>query len=402
MEKNDDEGDEDVVENNDKEDIILKVEEINGERTFSGELPLSESHSLEVDVELSSSSLHDEESSFEAEKENTTSSLNCTGNSLSANSLGWSTQPAVSESYDAILESYSSRAVLSSTPDINDVRLSIAANPLANSTNLFAGGNSSSSFSSDNDFEIIPKSVVLNTSDAENKRFLEQLSRLANEKSLPEQDYKCALCFRPIGMIYGKCRLCHVDGSLYCTECHIEDEAIIPAQIIYNWSFRKLSVSRHNKKRLQTIETEAIFDLLLLSPLLYSVIPEMADVLDLRTQLFFLHAYLFTCQEGVALKMRKMVWPREHLFEHIHLYSINDLLQVRVITLVCMFSNVNFNLYQTSGVQQQPRADTSPDDRLCPFARLQLCPLQAQGLLLRNMQRLTDSLPLRYGLNEAL
>lgn len=322
--------DEDVQEEV-KEDIVLKVEELNGENTSRE--ALSENHSLnfEVDVELSSSSAHEDESSLEAEKENT-SSLNCTGNSLSANSLGWSTQPAVSESYDAILESYSSRAILSSTPDIHDVRISIAANPLANATNLFPGGNSSSSFSSDNDFEIIPKSVVLNTSDAENKRFLEQLSRLANEKSLPEQDYKCALCFRPIGMIYGKCRLCHVDGSLYCTECHIEDEAVIPAQIIYNWSFRKCSVSRHNKKRLQTIETEPIFDILLLSPLLYSVIPEMADVLDLRTQLFFLHAYLFTCQEGVALKMRKMVWPREHLFEHIHLYSVNDLLQVRVVT----------------------------------------------------------------------
>jgi len=135
-------------------------------------------------------------------------------------------------------------------------------------------------------------------------------------------------------MIYGKSRLCHIDGHLYCTECHTDEESIIPAQIIYNWSFRKFPIAKHNKKRVMSIETEPIFDIKLLSPLLYSVIDEMAEVLQLRTQLFFLHAYLFTCQESVAVKMRKMVWPREHLFEHIHLYSINDLLQVYNNTLV--------------------------------------------------------------------
>ena len=347
------EEEEEEAENN--VDIILKVEEITTEDgvNTSGELPVAErsggSSSFHLDLDDSSSSYLQEFN--DSGKENNTSS-NCTGNSLSANS-GWSsTGPAVhDESYDAILESYSSRnaanaAVLSSTPDINDVRLSITSgnpsssssipNPLANATNLLLFGSSgdhgpnvsASSFSSDNDFEIIPKSVVLNNSDADNQRFFEQLSRLAQEHGLDEQDYKCQLCFRPIGMIYGKSRLCHVDGHLYCTECHAEEEAIIPAQIIYNWSFRRLAVSRHNKKRLATIETEPIFDIKLLSPLLYSVVPEMAEVLDLRTQLFFLHAYLFTCQEGVALRMRKMVWPREHLFEHIHLYSLADLLQV--------------------------------------------------------------------------
>lgn len=283
---------------------------------ISAERPIDSSHVEEGSV-----------NEFESEKENS-----CTGNSLSINS-GWSTQPVLpDESYDAILESYSSRAVLSSTPDINDVRMSISAGirPLANQ---HLNAQYSSSFSSENDYEIIPKNVILSNSDADNQIFFEQLSKIAQEHGLDEQDYKCHLCNRPIGMIYGKSRLCNVDGYLYCTECHTEEEAIIPAQIIYNWNFRRFGVSRHNKKRLLTIETEPIFDIKLLSPLLYSVIDEMAEVVDLRTQLFFLHAYLFTCQESVALKMRKMVWPREHLFEHIHLFSVADLVAVQQSTL---------------------------------------------------------------------
>ena len=269
----------------------------------------------------------DEESIQDYDNENENC---CTGNSLSANS-GWSTQPIVihDESYNAILESYSSRAVLSSTPDINDVRQSISANPLANATNFHSNVQQySSSFSSESDFEIIPKNVILNNTDVDNQRFFEQLSKIAQEHGLDEQDYKCHFCNRPIGMIYGKSRLDSIDGFLYCTECNTDEEAMVPAQIIYNWNFKKFSVSKHNKKRLMTIESEPIFDIKLLVPILYSVVPEMAEVLDLRTQLFFLHAYLFTCQENVATKMRKMVWPREHLFEHIHLYSVNDLVQV--------------------------------------------------------------------------
>lgn len=237
----------------------------------------------------------------------------CLGNSLSVKS-GWSTQPMIlEESYNALLESYSTRAILSSTPDIK------GSIPFVNNDNLIT----------DNDFEIIPKNMICND-DAENQKFLEQISKLSHEFGLDEQDYKCYQCSRPIGMIYGKCTLCHIDGHLYCSECHNEEESVIPAQIIYNWNFKKFPISKSNKTRLAVIENEPIFDLKVLSPNLYTAIPEMAEISNLRTQLFFLHAYLFTCQEHIALKMRKLVWPREHLFEHIHLYSINDLQQVTI------------------------------------------------------------------------
>lgn len=41
----------------------------------------------------------------------------------------------------------------------------------------------------------------------------------------------------------------------------------------------------------------------------------------LRLQLHFIQAYLFTCSSDKGQELRKMFWPREYLYEHVHLYS---------------------------------------------------------------------------------
>lgn len=310
------------------------------ERSTFPEIKIEESQAIsEKDSGLEEKSNEDAE-----EEEKEAGSSNYTGNSIKS---GWSVQPMVEdESYNAILESYSTRAVLSSTPDISDLRpITITSPATAIGRPVDSGDSNTDSYnsadqgpsepqdssSSYTEFEIIPK-IVMKDSDIKNQRFFDQLGKIAQENGLDEQDYKCNQCSRPIGMIYGKARLCHLDGHLYCVDCHTEEEAIIPAQVLFNWNFKRMPVAKHNRKHLLAIEMEPIFDLKLLSPLLYSNIAEMVEVLDLRTQLFFLHAYLFTCQESIALKMRKFVWPREHLFEHVHLYSLNDLIQVNNVS----------------------------------------------------------------------
>ena len=183
-------------------------------------------------------------------------------------------------------------------------------------------------FAAGGDFEVIPKSIVLNNSELETQEFLMQLNQIGSEIGLDQQDYKCYSCGRPIGMIYGRYRNCKFDGYNYCVDCHKNEESVIPARVMFNWDFKKYSVSTKNKKLLDATESDPLLDVKIASPLLYSVIPELASCLDLRTQLFYLHAYIFTCQESVALELRKLVWPKEHLFEHVHLYSINDMIHV--------------------------------------------------------------------------
>ena len=183
-------------------------------------------------------------------------------------------------------------------------------------------------FAAGGDFEVIPKSIVLDNSEPSTQEFLLQLNQIGSEVGLDQQDYKCYSCGRPIGMIYGRYRSCKFDGYNYCIDCHKNDEAVIPSRVLFNWDFKRYHVSKKNKKLLDATESDPLLDVKVASPLLYTVVPELATCLDLRTQLFFLHAYIFTCQESVALELRKIVWPKEHLFEHVHLYSVNDITQV--------------------------------------------------------------------------
>lgn len=44
---------------------------------------------------------------------------------------------------------------------------------------------------------------------------------------------------------------------------------------------------------------------------------------DFRIQLENLSAYLLTCRENVMESLKKMLWPREYLYEKIHLYSLS-------------------------------------------------------------------------------
>ena len=177
-------------------------------------------------------------------------------------------------------------------------------------------------------YEVIPQSIVLDNSDESTQRFLSKFFKIQIEVGLDRQDYKCNRCARPIGMVYGRSRLCKYDGLHYCLDCNQDDKAIIPARVIHNWDFSRYTISRENKDKLDLVENEPLINIKLANPLLYQYNASMKECLQLRTQLFYLHAYLFTCQESVALDLRKQVWPSEHLFEHIHLYSLNDLQQV--------------------------------------------------------------------------
>lgn len=180
------------------------------------------------------------------------------------------------------------------------------------------------------EFEIIPKSFSITSKhvDALTQSLIELIGKIQNEKGLDAQNFQCNGCARPVGMIYGKARVCGYNGSYYCYECHENDEFVIPARIIHNWDFKKYKVAKYTKLFLEQIEEEPLIDIRKFNPSIYTAIEEMNEVLALRTQLSYLRSYLFTCRESVAEELRKKVWPKEHLYEHIHLYSLSDLLSV--------------------------------------------------------------------------
>ncbi|XP_012282171.1 protein RUBCNL-like isoform X2 [Orussus abietinus] len=154
----------------------------------------------------------------------------------------------------------------------------------------------------------------------------DQLGRLPREKGLDLQNYSCLGCGQPIGMKFSKACVCSFSGDYYCSSCMATDEFLIPSRMIHNWDLRRYPVSQKAADYLTNCPT--LLDLKILNPRIYMAVDNMAQLQSLRIQLNLLRAYLFTCREPIIESLQKKVAPKDYLYEHVHQYSLTDLLDV--------------------------------------------------------------------------
>lgn len=166
-------------------------------------------------------------------------------------------------------------------------------------------------------------------SEKDSQTRISNLMQICNEKGIANQNYQCKSCPSPLGLLYGKPLVCTYDGCYYCSDCHRNDEFYIPSRIIFNWDFSKHKVSVKNFEFLKEIQEYPLIDIDKVNPELYDYISDMRDTKLLRIRLAHLSSYLFTCKKSVAEKFRQSLWPKEYLYEDIHLYSVIDFLQIQ-------------------------------------------------------------------------
>lgn len=154
------------------------------------------------------------------------------------------------------------------------------------------------------------------------------VSVIAKELGLDNQDYKCATCKDDISFVV-KSYVCALTGEYFCGTCISKDEIPIPARIIHNWDFKVYQVSEKALKYIEEIKDHPVIDFKTANPYIYTAVEEMAKLQILRNQLNYLRAYLYTCREPIIEELQKQMWPREYMYEHIHQYSISDLMQVK-------------------------------------------------------------------------
>lgn len=77
--------------------------------------------------------------------------------------------------------------------------------------------------------------------------------------------------------MFGEAKLCRFDGLHYCYECHVDDERVIPARVLFNWDFRKHRVCVRTREFLDSIELTAVLDVEKVNAALYNYIPELED-----------------------------------------------------------------------------------------------------------------------------
>ncbi|KAK8784953.1 hypothetical protein V5799_008678 [Amblyomma americanum] len=254
------------------------------------------------------------------------------GASAAADKSDGSDDSLEQQSYDSLVLSYTQNITrqVSGTPEMRDlitsaIRTCSESQAAPSRTKSEDQRSSADSLDDLADFEVVPTEKA---PDVRTSELLALMGFIQQEKGLDQQAYACRGCHCPIGMIYGASSVCSYDGYSYCPDCSGNESHVIPARIIHNWDFRKHPVCREAKNLLKKYEDEPLLDLRVLNPSLYDAVPELAATQVLRSQLGFLRPYLQTCSEAASSALRKLIWPREHLYEHIHLYSTFDLLQV--------------------------------------------------------------------------
>lgn len=77
---------------------------------------------------------------------------------------------------------------------------------------------------------------------------------------------------------WAEARLCDYDGQYYCTGCHWNSSAVIPARVIHNWDMDKRIVCQASAQLLKITARQPLIHLEQLNPKLFHFITELSFV----------------------------------------------------------------------------------------------------------------------------
>ncbi|KRT79271.1 hypothetical protein AMK59_7579, partial [Oryctes borbonicus] len=235
---------------------------------------------------------------------------------------------SLEHSYNALIQSYNLLGgAYVKTPDVKQVWERLENKEPISETNV----------SSDDNQEETVLPLETNNDSSKNTLLNQNLLTISKEVGLDRQNYECSSCKTPITIyrvaqgITNPANVCYFTGEYFCNDCMCETPTIIPARIIHNWDYREYRVSQRAYNYIEEIKDSPVIDLKVVNPFIYGAVEEMSKLQTLRNQLNFLRAYLYTCRDPVIEEFQKLI--REYMYEHIHLYSILDLLQIPDLSL---------------------------------------------------------------------
>ncbi|XP_016086825.1 differentially expressed in FDCP 8 homolog isoform X3 [Sinocyclocheilus grahami] len=125
------------------------------------------------------------------------------------------------------------------------------------------------------------------------------------EVGLDKQDYRCAECRTPISLrgVPNEARQCDYTGQYYCSSCHWNDTAIIPARVIHNWAFEPRKVCRTSMRYLALMMSRPVLKLKEINPLLFNFVEELVEIRKLRQDILLMKPYFITCKEAMEARL---------------------------------------------------------------------------------------------------
>uniref|UniRef100_A0A674HUI6 Differentially expressed in FDCP 8 homolog n=1 Tax=Taeniopygia guttata TaxID=59729 RepID=A0A674HUI6_TAEGU len=169
-----------------------------------------------------------------------------------------------------------------------------------------------------------------------------QLS-ICPESGLDSQDYRCAECRAPISLrgVPSEARQCDYTGLYYCSSCHWNDLAVVPARAIHNWDFEPRKVSRCSMRYLALMVSRPVLKLREINPLLFNYVEELVEIRKLRQDILLMKPYFITCKEAMEARLLLQLQDRQHFVENDEMYSLQDLMDIEAGRLGCSLTEIH-------------------------------------------------------------
>uniref|UniRef100_A0A1J3DVH1 Pleckstrin homology domain-containing family M member 3 n=1 Tax=Noccaea caerulescens TaxID=107243 RepID=A0A1J3DVH1_NOCCA len=198
--------------------------------------------------------------------------------------------------------------------------------------------------SSGSDSIMSPTSSAGNTFAATNSSYGNTISLIVDirphksvKQLLEAQHYICAGCHiyfddgatlvrdfvKALG--WGKPRLCEYTGQLFCSSCHTNDMAVLPARVLHHWDFNRYPVSQLAKSYLDSIHEQPMLCVSAVNPFLSSKVPALNHIMGIRKRITIMLPYV-RCPFRKTLN--RGLGSRRCVLESTDFFALRDLIDL--------------------------------------------------------------------------
>ncbi|XP_027169104.1 uncharacterized protein LOC113768807 [Coffea eugenioides] len=124
---------------------------------------------------------------------------------------------------------------------------------------------------------------------------------------------------------WGKPRLCEYSGQLFCSSCHSNDTAVLPARVLHLWDFAEYPVSQLAKSYLDSILDKPMLCVSAVNPFLFSRVPALQHVTNVRKKIGAMLPYVRCPFRG---SINKGLGSRRYLLESNDFFALRDLIDL--------------------------------------------------------------------------
>ncbi|CAK7328876.1 unnamed protein product [Dovyalis caffra] len=159
----------------------------------------------------------------------------------------------------------------------------------------------------------------------------------STKQMLEAQHYTCAGCHKHFddGMTlmrdfvqtlgWGKPRLCEYTGQLFCSSCHTNETAVLPARVLHYWDFTQYPVSQLAKSYLDSIHEQPMLCVSAVNPFLFSKVPALHHVMGVRKKIGTMLPFV-RCP--FRRTINKGLGSRRYLLESNDFFALRDLIDL--------------------------------------------------------------------------